>query len=169
MKTLKHASHPRPVLTQTENNTTIWIGHLLSDPTDHFVGQTFKCPSEGLLDNIQLYSSAVQYPGKIELTLHEFDEKNKTWGHDISNSDIVVDKGDYARWIRFGFSPVELKKDTVYGFRLRTPDALIALGEAATGNRHPFTFGQEWHGDSKDTRGHYFKHFSLTFKVEMVA
>lgn len=169
METIKHASHPRPILTQTENNTTIWIGHLFNDPTDHFAGQTFKCPAEGLLDNIQLYSSTVQNPGKIEITLHEFDENNKTWGHDISNSEIEIGKSDDSRWIRFSFLPVQLKKGAVYGFRVKTPDALVALGEAATGNRRPFTFGEEWHGDSKDLAGHYFKHFSLTFKVEMVA
>ena len=169
METIKHAGHPRPVITQTQNNTTIWIGHLINDPADHFAGQTFNCPTEGLLDNIQLYSSAVQNPGKIEITLHEFDKKNKTWGNDIDNSDVVVQKTDEARWIRFSFLPVQLKKGVDYAFRIKTPDALIALGEAATGNDHPFTFGHEWHGDSIDREGHYFTYFSLTFKVELVA
>src|SRR5450432_2694913 len=70
----------RPVLTQVENNTTLWIGHLQTDPTDHFAGQTFKCPSAGQLDNIQVYSSTVHQPGHVVLTMHEFDVNTKTWG-----------------------------------------------------------------------------------------
>jgi hypothetical protein len=169
METMKHASHPRPVLTQTQNNTTIWIGHLQNDPVDHFAGQTFKCPNDGQLDNIQLYSAAVQYPGEIQLTLHEFDEKSKLWGSSIGNSTVVFQKTDSSRWILFHFAPVQLKKDKIYGFRLQTKDAFIAFGEAASGSRQPFTFGFEWHGDSNDKAGHFFSYFSLTFKVEMVA
>ena len=73
MQTLKKSSHPHPVLSQAQNNTTLWIGHLQTDPTDHFAGQTFNCPAEGQLDNIQLYSAAVQHGGDVVLTLHEFD------------------------------------------------------------------------------------------------
>lgn len=80
METMKHAGLSRPVLTQPQTNTTLWIGHLQTELTDHFGGQTFRCPSEGILDNIQLYSSAVQYPGEISLTLHEFDNNTKSWG-----------------------------------------------------------------------------------------
>ncbi|HYM95636.1 MAG TPA: hypothetical protein VET23_15970 [Chitinophagaceae bacterium] len=169
METTKHASHPRPVIMQAQNNTTLWIGHLQTDPTDHFAGQTFKCPSEGLLDNIQLYSSAVQYPGEIMLTLHEFEDVKKTWGPLIGSSALTLKKGDDARWIRFGFSPVALKKNVVYGFRLQTQDALVAIGEAASGNKQPFAFGHEWNADSKNEKGHYFSYFSLAFKVELCA
>ena len=169
MKTTKHAGHTRPVLTQTQNNTTLWIGHLQSDPTDHVGGQTFKCPSEGLLDNIQLYSSAVQYPGEVLLTFHEFDSNTKTWGPSIGNSSLVLQRDDNARWIRFSFLPVQLQRDITYGFRLQSKEALVAIGEAATGNKHPFTFGHEWNADSKNKIGHYFTYFSLAFKVEMCA
>ncbi|HWC55152.1 MAG TPA: hypothetical protein VG676_16320 [Chitinophagaceae bacterium] len=169
METMKHAGHPRPVLTQAKTNTTLWIGHLQTDPTDHFGGQTFRCPSEGLLDNIQLYSSAVQYPGEITLTLHEFDNKTKTWGPAISSSNLDIRKGDDARWIRFDFSPTSLQKETVYGFRLQSKEALVAFGEAASGTKQPFPFGHEWNADSKNERGHYFSYFSLAFKVEMCA
>lgn len=169
MENSRHASHSKPVISQTQNNTTLWVGHLQTDPTDHFAGQTFMCPAEGELDNIQLYSSLVQHPGEMELTLHEFDEQTKTWGPSIGNSVLDLQRGDDARWIRFGFYPVHLEKDKHYGFRLQTHDAMIALGEAATGNKHPFTFGHEWHGDSTDRQGHYFSYFSLAFKVELVA
>jgi len=169
METNQHVSHPRPVLTQTQTNTTLWIGHLQTDPTDHFAGQTFKCPSEGLLDNIQVYSSAVQHPGEISLTLHEFDDSTKSWGPPIGNSTLGLQRGDDAKWIRFVLQPVTLRKNGTYGFRLQTSNALIGIGEAATGTKEPFTFGHEWSGDSKDMQGRFFTYFSLAFKVELRA
>src|SRR5688500_1060397 len=169
METTKHSSHPRPVLTQTQNNTTLWIGHLRSDPNDHFAGQTFKCPSEGLVGNIQVYTSAVNNPGEMSLTLHEFDTASKTWGPSIGHSTLLVQRGDDSKWIRFALQPVSLRKDVTYGFRLQTNDALIGIGEAASGNKDPFTFGHEWSGDSSNKKGHYFTFFSLAFKVELCA
>lgn len=169
METTKHASHTRPLLTQTQNNTTLWIGHMHSDTSDHFAGQTFNCPSEGSLDNIQLFSSAVQTPGEVVLTLHEFDIKTKNWGPSIGKSVLFLQKGDDSRWVRFDFSPVPLQKNITYGFRLQTNEALVAIGEAASGSKQPFTFGHEWNADSNNKTGHYFTYFSLTFKVEMCA
>ncbi len=169
METMKPGGLSRPVLTQSQTNTTLWIGHLQTGPTDHFGGQTFKCPSEGLLNNIQLYSSAVQYPGDISMTLHEFDPKTKTWGPALVNSGLTIQKGDYDKWIRFDVHPVPLMKDKIYGFRLQSKNALVALGEAASGAKQPFTFGHEWKADSKNERGNYFSYFSLAFKVEMCA
>lgn len=168
MQTLK-SSPTRPVLTQTQNNTTLWIGHLQSDPTDHFAGQTFACPAEGQLDNIQLYSSAVQCAGEVVLTVHEFDTRSKTWGPPIGSSALEVEKGDNGKWIRFDLPLVQLHKDITYGFRVHANKAMVALGEAATGTKQPFTFGYEWNGDSKNERGHYYSYFSLAFKVEMCA
>jgi hypothetical protein len=167
METTKHAS--RPLITQTKNNTTLWIGHLQNDPTDHFAGQTFKCPSEGLLDNIQVYSSAVQLPGEMQLTLHEFDSNTQTWGPAIGNSSLSLQRNDVAKWITFELQPVALHKDSMYGFRLQTNNALIGIGEAAMGTQQPFTFGNAWSGDSKDIKGHFFTYFSLAFKVELCA
>src|SRR5689334_10902074 len=92
METFKSGSHPRPVISQAENNTTLWIGHLQSDLTDHFGGQTFTCPSDGQLDNIQLYASAIQYPGNIQLTVHEFDPETKTWGPSLGETSLEVKK-----------------------------------------------------------------------------
>jgi hypothetical protein len=169
MQTMKKSSHPRPLLSQAQNNTTLWIGHLQSDPTDHFGGQTFTCPDDGQLDNIQLYSSAVQNEGEIILTLHEFDVAAKQWGTPIANSSFQISRNDNAKWILFELPPVQLKKGTTYGFRVQANKAMVALGEAATGTRQPFTFGHEWSGDSNNSRGHYYSYFSLAFKVELVA
>jgi len=165
MKTSDHASHP--VITQSQNNATMWIGHSTNDPTDHFAGQTFKCPSPGLLDNIQVYTSAVQMPGEMLLTLHEFEPESKSWGPAIGESNLSIQKKDISKWITFELEPVALKKDGTYGFRIQTIDAYIGIGEAATGNQQPFTFGNAWSGDSKNKEGHFFTYFSLTFKVEM--
>ena len=169
MQTKTKSSHPSSVISQTQSNTTLWIGHLQTDPTDHFAGQTFTCPTEGNLDNIQLYSAAVPCGGEVLLTLHEFDPNKRTWGPAIGSSAVEVEKGEASRWIRFSLPPVHLLKDVTYGFRVQTNNAMVGLGEAATGNRHPFTFGHEWSGDSKDLKGHYYSYFSLAFKVELVA
>lgn len=167
MHTKNDGSHP--VLSQTKNNTTLWIGHLEADPNDHFAGQTFNCPSEGLVNNIQVYSSAVQQAGDMALTLHEFEVNTKTWGPAIGQATMFLQKGDDARWVRFMLPPVLLKKNANYGFRLQSPNAMIGIGEAASHSKHPFSFGSEWNGDSKNEKGHYYSYFSLAFKVEICA
>jgi hypothetical protein len=176
MQTTKNSSHSpqrgpavRPVLSQAQNNTTLWIGHQKTGPTDHFAGQTFNCPAEGQLDNIQLYSSAVQNGGEIVLTLHEFDPASRTWGAPIGSSSVAIRKGEDERWVRFDLPPVFLRKDTTYGFRVHANDAFVGLGEAASGNRHPFTFGHEWNGDTFNQTGNYYSYFSLAFRVELRA
>jgi hypothetical protein len=169
MQTKTKSSHPNPVLTQAKTNSTLWVGHLQSDPNDHFAGQTFNCPSEGNMDNIQLYSSAVHNGGEVLLTLHEFDTRSKNWGPPIGSSRLEVQKNDHAKWLRFELPPVQLHKGISYGFRVQTNNALVGLGEAATGNHNPFTFGHEWSGDSRNQQGHYYSYFSLAFKVELCA
>ena len=168
---MQHAnsgSQLRPLISQDQHNTTLWIGHLRSDPMDHFAGQTFTCPSAGMLDNIQVYSSEVHYPGKVELSLHEFDQAGRSWGPALANSTLDVERNDHEKWIRFKLPSVELRPGTTYGFRLNTPDAMIGLGEAATGMQNPFK-GQEWNADSSNKSGHYFSYFSLSFRVELLA
>jgi len=167
MKTAKHSSHP--ILSQTQNNTTLWIGHLKTDNTDHFGGQTFTCPSEGLLNNIQVYSSAVTQPGEVILTLHPFDAATKTWGPAICNSKLNLERGDDARWIRFELDPVALQKGATYAFRLQATNALIGLGEAVSNAKKPFLFGLAWNGDTNNKLGRFFNYFSLAFKVELSA
>ena len=63
---------------------------------------------------------------------------------------------------------VVLQKGKTYGFRLQSRNALVAIGEAAAGNRNPFE-GEEWHADTKNSQGRYYKYFSLSYKVEMYA
>jgi hypothetical protein len=165
MKTLKR---PYPVITQVENNTTIWVGHLQTDPTDHFAGQIFTCPCSGDLNNIQVYSAMVQHPGEVMLSLHAFDQENKTWGPVLASAMTEVEINDADRWLRFDLPPMPLHKNETYGFRLYANNAMIAIGEAAIAGQTPFK-GQEWHADSKNNHGHYYNYFSLAFKVEMCA
>src|SRR6218665_1797831 len=128
----------RPVLSQAKNNTTLWIGHLKTDPVDHMGGQTFTCPEEGMVDNIQLYAASVQYPGDIHLSLHEFDKESKIWGPVIAESNLLVQKTDQQQWIRFNLPALQLKKTGSYAFRVQTDNAMIGLGEAVCGNQCPF-------------------------------
>lgn len=162
-------SGSHPILSQIENNTTLWVGHLLTDPTDRSAGQIFKCPSDGILNNIQVFSIAVHEPGEVELTLHEFDIPTKSWGPAIGNDSKFFKKGDDARWVRFGLQPVTLLKDAIYGFRLHSANALVGFGEAATGNTKPFNFGFEWSSDANNKEGQFLTYFSLTYRVEMCA
>ncbi|HMG66814.1 MAG TPA: hypothetical protein VK588_03975 [Chitinophagaceae bacterium] len=166
MKTTQIANRLRPVITQVQNNTSLWIGHLQTDTTDRFAGQTFICPASGALDNIQVYSATVQTPGELVLTLHQFDAENKNWGPLLATCILNVNKSDEDKWIRFDLPAASLQKDQTYGFRLNA-NAMIALGEAAVGNKDPF-IGEEWHADSKNQEGNYYHYFSLTYKVEML-
>jgi hypothetical protein len=167
METLTH-NRPRPVVTQVQNNTSLWIGHLQTEPTEHYAGQIFECPVQGRLDNIQIYSSTVQLPGDMVLSLHQFDAKSKQWGPALGTATVAVEKNDEEKWIRFSLPAMSLMKNETYGFRLHANNAMVAIGEAASANRHPFA-GHEWHADSRDRSGHYYKYFSLAFKVEMSA
>ncbi|MEO7922100.1 MAG: hypothetical protein ABIR30_00320 [Chitinophagaceae bacterium] len=166
MQTTKPSSHP--VLSQTRNNTTLWIGHLQADANDRFAGQTFTCPADGLLNNIQVYSTTVHHPGDVAMTLHEFDPAARTWGAAIGDAIMSLEKNDDARWLRFNLQPVALKRDATYGFRLQSRNAMIGLGEAASDSKQPFT-GHEWNGNSKNEQGYYFTYFSLAYKIEMCA
>ena len=159
----------RPVLSQTENNTTLWIGHLNHDTNDRLAGQTFSCPADGELNNIQVYSSAVTQPGEVQLTLHVFDPVTHEWGPSIGKSILHIERNDESRWLRFELDPVSLQKNGHYAFRLQTEKGIIGIGEAASHSRKPFTFGQEWNSDASHNGEKFFSYFSLAFKVELCA
>ena len=169
METFHNSSKSQIILTQTENNTTLWIGHLQNDPNDHFGGQTFASPADGILDNIQLYASAVSYPGEIILSFHEFKKDTRSWGRAIGESTLHVEQSDHRNWIRFIMPSIRLKKATVYGFRLQTDKAMVGLGEAAHDTNHPFPFGHEWNASTINESGDFYSYFSLAFKVGMRA
>lgn len=167
MKTTTSGNHLHPALEQLHRNTSLWIGHMNSGPADHLAGQTFQCPEEGLLKKIQVYSVAVSHPGKMILTLHEFDKQKKNWGQVLSSSEIEVDEADADNWVQFPIEAVQLHKGNNYGFRLKSPDTLVAIGEAAWPNKYPFEYGVEWNTNNIGNKDNYYHYFSLAFKVEL--
>lgn len=169
METMKKAGAIRSILSQTRNNTTAWIGHFLYEPLDHFSGQTFTCPDDGILDNIQVYASLIQRPGEVQLTLYEFDNHSKNWNHPITACNAFVSTKDESKWIIFLLPHVLLSKGKTYGFRLQSHNAMLGIGEWARGKHEPCSFGLEWNADSNNSEGVFFSWFSLAFKVEMVA
>ena len=169
MKTTNSGNHLHPALEQLHRNTCLWIGHMNPGPADHLAGQTFQCPADGSLNKIQVYSVAVSHPGKMILTLHEFDKQNKNWGHVLSAAEIGVDENDTENWMQFPLHPVDLRKDNSYGFRLESPDTLVAIGEAAWPSTYPFEYGVEWNTNNIENKDNYYRYFSLAFKVELRA
>ena len=77
---MKNSNSPRPVLMQVTSNTTFWVGPRPFDIHNHYAGQTFITPANATLHNIQVYAEMVQHPGNVSLTVHSFDDDNKTWG-----------------------------------------------------------------------------------------
>ncbi|HEX6171608.1 MAG TPA: hypothetical protein VFZ33_18110 [Chitinophagaceae bacterium] len=169
MKTTTFGNHLHPALEQLHRNTCLWIGQLNSGQADHLAGQTFQCPENGSLKKIQVYSIAVSHPGKLILTLHEFDKQTKNWGQILSTAEIEVDENDTENWMQFPLQSVQLYKDKTYGFRLKSPDTLVAIGEAAWSSTSPFTYGEEWNANNIENKDHYYRYFSLAFKVELRA
>lgn len=169
MKTPTFGTHLHPALEQLHRNTCLWIGHMNAGPADRLAGQTFQCPEDGLLKKIQVYSLAVSHPGKMILTLHEFDTERKNWGNILSSAEIEVDENDAENWIQFPLQSVQLQKNNTYGFRLNSPDTLVAIGEAAWPSISPFLYGEEWNTNNIEKEDHYYRYFSLAFKVELRA
>lgn len=169
MKTTTFGNHLQPALEQLHRNTCLWIGHMAAGPADHFAGQTFQCPEEGLLKKIQVYSIAVSHPGKLILTLHEFDKQRKKWGPVLTSSEIEIDENDAENWMQFPLQTVKVHKDADYGFQLKSPDTLVAIGEAAWSSKNRFVYGEEWNINNVENKDHYYKYFSLAFKVELRA
>jgi hypothetical protein len=169
MEISSQSNQPHSILSQIRNNTGYWLGHLPADPYERFAGQTFECPADSVLDNIQVYINSVQRTGQVNLTLHVFDSKTKTWGQIISSAAVTISKKDQSRWVRFVLHPVTIHKNNAYAFRLQSSDALIAIGEAAWPIKEPFSAGQEWTGDTGNPAGNFYTYFSLAFKVEIRA
>ena len=101
--------------------------------------------------------------------MHEFDKQRKNWGQVLSSAEIGIDENDAGNWIQFPLQGVHLHKDITYGFRLKSPDTLVAIGEAAWSSRDPFSYGEEWNINNIENKDHYYRYFTLAFKVELRA
>ncbi|CAN5753632.1 hypothetical protein BH11BAC3_BH11BAC3_17940 [soil metagenome] len=162
---INHNSANLAVIEQITNNTTSWIGHN-TDDSDVLCGQTFIAPSEGDLGAIEVFSSVVAKPGKVVMTLHNFDPQQKSWGPAIGSASVELNKSFMNKWIPFFIPGMHLTKGKSYGFKLESSAAYFGLGEAAgISSQPPYQNGQEWKSTNKDQTGKYYNYFSLAFKV----
>ncbi len=170
MKTETKNSHPHAAVEQVTNNTTSWLGHRSRDNEDVVTGQTFIAPSEGDLGAIEVFSTIVTKPGKVTMTLHDFDPQHKCWGPSLGSASVDINNAEAGKWLSFNIPGLHLDKGKAYGFRLESPDTYIGVGEAAGSHlKPPFGGGQEWQFTKKDQNGHSFSYFSLAFKVGLRA
>jgi hypothetical protein len=160
----------KPVVQQSTHNTTSWIGHRQGETNEHISGQTFTCPSAGQLDCIEIFSVYVNKKIPVDLTLYPFDTERKIWGAPLATSTVEFNTADTEKWMCFPLKGLQLSKDKVYGFKLKTNDGLLGVGEAAVClNQLPYAGGQEWAANTKDQAGKYFSYLSLAFKVDLRA
>lgn len=169
MKTGNKNSQHFAVVQQVTNNATSWIGHRCEND-DVISGQTFVAPKEGDLAAIEVFSAIVTKPGRVIMTLHNFDTEQKSWGPALGSSSVDINSTEAGKWLAFSIPGMHLDKGKCYGFRLESPDTFIGVGEAA-GNlsRPPFSYGQEWQFTNGLSEGQCFSYFSLAFKVGMKA
>jgi len=160
----------RSVLEQTTNNTTSWIGHQAIDNRDIIGGQTFISPSEAELEAIEVLANVVTIPGKVLMTVHNFDDHLKSWGPVLGSASVEFNGTDNGKWKMFNISGLHLHKGNTYGFRLESPHSYIGMAEAATSHKNPNeNFGQEWKFSNNNQKGNSFSYFSLAFKVDVRA
>ena len=154
------------LLEQVINNTTSWVGHRSRDNEDLVSGQTFIATTEGDLETIEVFSAVVTKPGKMIMTLHNFDSQQKSWGPVLGSASVNVNNSATGKWIAFKIPGMHLNKGKAYGFRLESPDTFVGVGEAAGSHQKPpFISGQEWQFTKNQKSEHSFSYFCLAFKV----
>lgn len=166
MKTQTKNPPRHDIIQQVTNNTTSWLGRRTRDNEDVVTGQTFIAPSEGDLETIEIFSSIVTKPGKVTMTLYNFDLLKKSWGPILGSASVNINDAEEGKWLSFQIPGQHLDKGKAYGFRLESRDTYIGVGEAAgCYQKPPFRAGQEWQFTKEDQTGHSFSYFSLAFKV----
>lgn len=147
-------------------HTTGWVGQLPGHKERISRGQTFLSNIEGNLQKIDIYTYVVNDPGKIVLTLHEYDPQQRSWGPVLGTAFLDLKKDDSGKWISFKMPEMHIIKGKFYGFKLASKDSCIGVGEAA-GNEKlpPFSPGQEWEFTDDNDAGDCFSYFSLAYKV----
>lgn len=170
METHESKSQLTPIVQQVKNNSTSWIGHRPGETANRISGQTFICPAEGHVDCIEIFSDYVNENGPVDLTIHQFDNENKTWGNVLGNSTVEFKRTGTGKWIAFPLPGLHLDKGGSYGFRLQSNKGLFGVGEAAASvNQLPYHGGQEWVATSENQAGSFYSYLSLAFKVDMRA
>jgi hypothetical protein len=170
MKSNNQFSAPIDGVQQLTNNTTSWLGHRKSDKKEIAMGQTFVANNEGDLESIEVFSSIVTSPGKVEMTLHSFDPQHQVWGPSLASSDVLFNDSCNGKWVSFKMPKLHLTKGLSYGFKLESHDSYIGIGEAAGNASHPpFAAGKEWKFINKENKADSFSYFSLAFKIDLKA
>lgn len=165
MKNIPFSTHFTSVVSQLENNSSQWLGRIPSYPGEIMVGQTFCSSSAGKVGTIKVYSEMIQNNGKVTITVHQFDEVLHEWGAVLGTAVVDVKKQTHPDWLHFEFPEIKLEKNTFYGFRLKSEDALVAVSEVAWGNNNKCLQGEEWSSKTNEDEGQYYNFFSLVFQV----
>ena len=160
----------RSIIEQTVNNATSWIGHRNFDNKDVATGQTFVSTAEGDLDSIEVFPTVVTKPGRVVMTVYEFDEQQNSWGASMGSANVEFTKDNNGRWVPFHLKGLHLNKGKTYGFKLESNDTYIGVGEAAGSAKHPpLEAGREWKFENNQQHPHAFRYFSLAFRVGLRA
>ena len=156
----------KAIVEQVTNNTISWIGHRNSDNKDIIGGQTFIAPAESDLEAIEVLTSMVTTPGKVVMTLHNFDTNLKSWGPVLGTASVELNNADTGKWKAFNIAGLHLNKGKAYGFRLESQNTYIGVGETVGSYETPLSLtGQEWKFAKNEQQGQAFSYFSLAFKV----
>ena len=166
MEQLLTMEPPSPAF-ERETNSISWVGHFLINGKDQYklAGQTFKSPLNGWLRRIDIYTSGIQHPGVLELTLHPFDDMRHQWQEELARSSLLVARNGNDPWITMALNQARLERDRYYGFRLQSRDALLALGERARTAGQPILEGEEWMANTENREGDFFHYFNLVFRL----
>ncbi len=158
------------IVEQVTSNTTSWVGLPPGETTDISSGQTFVSPAAGELDSIEVFASLVIRSGNVNMTVHEFDAENKTWGASLVSSTVGFSQADNEKWVSFPLQGLKLQQGKSYGFLLESPACFIGVGEAVGTYGQPLPGnGQEWKFTSGNNKGTAYSYFSLAFKVDLKA
>ncbi len=158
-----------PIIQQTINNSTGWIGHLPGENKEITRGQTFMAELEGDLEAIEIFPNMISDKGRVRMSLHNFDVLENSWGPTIEATILEVDSSDTGKWLAFDMHGKHLDKGKTYGFKMENDHGCIGVAEAAlsASQYHP-TKGQEWAFVGQEN-GDAYSYFSLAFKVDMRA
>ncbi len=169
MKAVVNTRATRSAVQQVTTNTTSWIGHQPLDHKNIIGGQTFMVPVAADLEAIEVFTSMVTTPGKVQLTLYSFDSQLQSWGSVLGSADADVTLSDNGKWKVFPINGLHLEKGNSYGFKLES-NSFIGMGETAgCSQAPPLLNGKEWKFTNHEPNGDCYAYFSLAFKVDVRA
>lgn len=159
-----------PVVQQTLNNSTGWIGKFPGDNMEIVRGQTFVAEEGGDIDAIEIWPNMISANGLIHMSLHTFDPVENKWGPEIDSSVVELDSSDAGKWVAFNMHGLHLHRGRTYGFLMGSDGSCFGIAEAVWGaDQQLRNKGQEWKFVNKNSLGDTFSYFSLAFKIDLRA